>query len=167
MVPFRSSIADWNVVPTGSMRPTIIEGDRIFVNKLAYDLKVPLTRIHLAEWGDPAVGDIVVCFSPADGKRLVKRVQAVPGDAIVMQGGVPFINGQAAAYGPVTESWPEVVPAEQYLLLGDNRRNSADSRAFGFVPRAEIVGQATASVASFDKTQSYRPRWERFFKRLD
>ena len=64
LVPIRSSIADWNDVPTGSMKPTILEGDRIFVNKLAYDLKVPLTQWHLARWGDPARGDIVVCFSP-------------------------------------------------------------------------------------------------------
>src|SRR6476661_5105209 len=47
---FRSAVADYNVVPTGSMKPTIIEGDRIFVNKLAYDLKIPFTKIHIAEW---------------------------------------------------------------------------------------------------------------------
>jgi len=46
---FRSSIADWNDVPTGSMKPSIIEGDRVFVNKLAYDLKIPFTRVRLAE----------------------------------------------------------------------------------------------------------------------
>jgi signal peptidase I len=60
----RSSIADWNDVPTGSMIPTILEGDRIFVNKLAYDLKIPFTTRHIAEWGDPKRGDIVVFFSP-------------------------------------------------------------------------------------------------------
>src|SRR5215218_9053882 len=56
----RSSLADWNVVPTGSMKPTIIEGDRIFVNKLAYDLKVPFTTWHITQWGDPKRGEIVV-----------------------------------------------------------------------------------------------------------
>ena len=59
---FKSAIADWNVVPSGSMNPTILEGDRIFVNKLAYDLKVPFTTRHLAQWSDPRRGDIVVFF---------------------------------------------------------------------------------------------------------
>src|SRR5712672_2734100 len=70
----RSAIADWNDVPTGSMIPTILEGDRIFVNKLAYDLKVPFTTWHIAEWSNPQRGDIVVFYSPKDGRRLVKRV---------------------------------------------------------------------------------------------
>src|SRR5438094_8186949 len=78
----RSSLADWNDVPTGSMIPTILEGDRIFVNKLAYDLKVPFTTWHIAQWGDPKRGDIVVFYSPADGQRLVKRCVAVPGDVL-------------------------------------------------------------------------------------
>jgi len=71
---FRSAIADWNDVPSGSMKPTILEGDRIVVNKLAYDLKVPFTKWRIARWTKPQRGDIVVLFSPADGKRLVKRV---------------------------------------------------------------------------------------------
>ena len=52
----RSAVADWNDVPTGSMRPTILEGDRLFVNKLAYDLKVPFTLLRLTEWRDPSRG---------------------------------------------------------------------------------------------------------------
>ena len=57
---FRSAVADWNDVPTGSMKPTILEGDRILVNKLAYDLKVPYTGWQIARWDDPSRGDIVV-----------------------------------------------------------------------------------------------------------
>ena len=63
----RSSLADWSDVPTGSMKPTILEGDRVFVNKLAYDLKVPFTTCHIAQWSNPQRGDIVVFFSPRDG----------------------------------------------------------------------------------------------------
>src|SRR5438552_3031135 len=74
----RSALADWNYVPTGSMKPTIMEGDRIFVNRVAYDLKVPFTTWHLAEWADPKRGEVVVLASPADGKRLVKRVVGEP-----------------------------------------------------------------------------------------
>src|ERR1041384_5377117 len=76
----RSSLADWNDVPTGSMKPTIVEGDRVFVNKLAYDFKVPFTTWHQAEWSNPRRGDIVVFYSSHDGKRLVKRVIGLPGD---------------------------------------------------------------------------------------
>ena len=62
------------------MKPTIVEGDRIFVNKLAYDLKVPYTTWHIAEWGEPKRGDIVVFNSTSDDNRLVKRVVGIPGD---------------------------------------------------------------------------------------
>src|SRR5215469_2706402 len=81
----RSSLADWNDVPSGSMKPTILEGDRVYVNKLAYDLKVPFSTWHLAQWGNPQRGDIVVFYSPYDGKRLVKRVIGLPGDNIELR----------------------------------------------------------------------------------
>jgi signal peptidase I len=97
----RSALADWNDVPTGSMKPTIQEGDRVVVNKLAYDLKVPFTTIELAKWSDPKRGDIVVLFSPRDGVRLVKRVVAVPGDKIEMRDEQLFVNGQAAHWTPI------------------------------------------------------------------
>src|SRR5438876_6787787 len=97
----RSALADWNDVPTGSMKPTIEEGDRVVVNKLAYDLKIPFTTIEVAKWGDPQRGDIVVLFSPEDGVRLVKRVVAVPGDRIEMRDEQLFVNGQAAHWRPL------------------------------------------------------------------
>src|SRR5437870_13404813 len=80
----RSALADWNEVPTGSMKPTIQEGDRVVVNKLAYDLKVPFTTIELFKWSDPKRGDIVVLFSPVNGTRLVKRVIGIPSDRIYL-----------------------------------------------------------------------------------
>lgn len=95
---FKSAIADWNIVPTGSMKPTILEGDRIFVNKLSYDLKVPYTRWHIAEWNHPKRGDIVVFYSPVDGKRLVKRVVGVPGDSIEMERNQLIINDKKIEY---------------------------------------------------------------------
>ena len=100
VLPFKSAIADINFVPSGSMKPTILEGDVIFVNKLAYDLKVPFTTWHLAEWGNPSRGDVVVLFSPEDGIRLVKRLVAVPGDTLELRNNVLWINGQKAAYQP-------------------------------------------------------------------
>ena len=94
---FRSAVADWNDVPSGSMNPSIVEGDRILVNKLAYDLKLPFTTWHLAQWGDPARGDVVVLFDPS-GVRLVKRVIGLPGDVIELRGDRLIVNGEPAAY---------------------------------------------------------------------
>jgi signal peptidase I len=110
---FRSAIADWNDVPTGSMKPTIIEGDRVFVNKLAYDLKVPFTQWHLAQWGDPHRGEIVVFFSPADGQRLVKRVIGVPGDVIELRNDKLFVNGEAMQYEPLASKYMNELPAAE------------------------------------------------------
>ena len=98
----RSALADWNDVPTGSMKPTIQEGDRVVVNKLAYDLKIPFTTYEVAKWGDPHRGDIVVLFSPQDGVRLVKRVIAVPGDTVEMRENQVLVNGKAAKWSPMT-----------------------------------------------------------------
>jgi len=99
----RSSLADWSDVPTGSMKPTILEGDRVYVNKLAYDLKVPFTTCHLAQWSNPQRGDIVVFFSPRDGTRLVKRVVGVPGDRIELRNNALVLNGQPVEYKPMAE----------------------------------------------------------------
>ena len=98
MFSIRSSLADWNDVPTGSMKPTILEGDRVFVNKLAYDLKVPFTTWHVAQWSNPQRGDVVVFFSPKDGQRLVKRVIGLPGDTVELRNEQLVINGQPVEY---------------------------------------------------------------------
>lgn len=109
VLSLRSAVADWNDVPSGSMRPTILPGERIFVNKLAYDLRVPFTKLQLAEWDEPHRGDVVVLYSPADGKRLVKRIVGVPGDTLQMRSGWLFVNGQPADYQPLA-------PGEQTAL---------------------------------------------------
>ncbi len=101
VLPLKSAIADWNWVPSGSMKPTIMEGDLVFVNKLAYDLKVPFTYWRLAQWDQPRHGDIVVFFSPKDGTRLVKRVVGFPGDTIEMKNNVLWLNGRQMNYDVV------------------------------------------------------------------
>lgn len=115
----KSAIADWNTVPTGSMKPTIIEGDRIFVNKLAYDLKIPYTTIHIAEWDNPERGEIVVFYSPQDGKRLVKRVVGIPGDTIHMENSQLYINGKVLNY-----SYPDEKDFENYQVKNKYRADT-------------------------------------------
>ena len=100
---FRTAIADWNPVPTGSMRPTILEGDVVLVNRLAYDLKIPFTDISLARLGDPQRGDIVTFSSPKDGTRLIKRLVALPGDIVELRDNKLFINHQPAEYSDLVE----------------------------------------------------------------
>lgn len=204
MVMFRSAIADWNVVPTGSMQPTIEIGDRILVNRMAYDIRVPLTHVNLLRLADPQRGDIVVLDSEAAHVRLVKRVIGVPGDQVAMRENALFINGHAAHYSATTRSGidedredpahyeiehygsmrhairlsdgspspirsfgPVTLPAGQYLLLGDNRDNSKDSRYIGFFPRNEILGRSRYVIASLDPNNHYLPRTPRFGAPLD
>jgi signal peptidase I len=99
---FRTAVADWNPIPSGSMRPTLLEGDVVFVNRLAYDLKVPLTDIAVARLAEPQRGDIVTFASPRDGTRLIKRLVALPGDVIELRDEVLSINGDAAEYSELT-----------------------------------------------------------------
>ncbi|GGY95483.1 signal peptidase I [Shewanella fodinae] len=195
MSVFRSAVADWNTVPTGSMKPTIVEGDRILVDKAAYDIRLPFTHISLVKLADPQRGDIIVFDSAAAGKKLVKRVVAVPGDVVAMDHNRVYLNGKALSYhalngdntttdvqedlagikhlirihndGSTLSSFPAVtVPAGYYLALGDNRDNSADSRVIGFIPRQEIVGRSRSVVMSLNYDNYYLPRPERFWHTL-
>jgi len=195
MLMFRSALADWNTVPTGSMQPTIRIGDRIVVDRMAYDLRVPFTHFSLLHRADPQRGDIVIIDSAATGDRLVKRVIGLPGDTVALRGNVLYVNGHAAHYrpirvsgiaadqaqpanyaveslggaghlirlarylpSPVSNYGPVTVTAGHYLAMGDNRDDSYDSRFFGFVPRAEIVGQARFVALSLDPARHGLPR---------
>jgi signal peptidase I len=153
LTSFRSAIADWNDVPTGSMKPSILEGDRILVNKLAYGLKVPFTTWHLMHWNAPQRGEIVVFNSPADGLRLVKRVVGLPGDTVLMIDNRLYINGQPMAYEPLDTGTIRELPSSEQPAHGYAREtlgqahhpvmstpaNAAAMRTFGpiKVPQGE------------------------------
>src|SRR4051812_21019180 len=107
----KSALADINYVPSGSMKPTILEGDVVFINKLAYDLRIPFTTVRVAHWSEPARGDIVVCFAPDDGTRLVKRVVGLPGDTLELRNEILFVNGIAQTYSPLPDSVTSVIAA--------------------------------------------------------
>ncbi|HET7063042.1 MAG TPA: signal peptidase I [Rudaea sp.] len=98
MVVFRSAVADWMYVPSGSMNPTIVEGDRILVDKAAYGLRIPFTTTRLTRGSDPQRGDIAIFSSPEDGTTLVKRIVGLPGDTVEMRDDVLLINGVATDY---------------------------------------------------------------------
>src|SRR3569623_2019491 len=92
----RTAVADYNPIPSGSMRPTLLEGDVVLVDRLAYDLKLPLSDVILFKLGEPSRGDVVTFTSPADGVRLIKRLVALPGDVVEMREETLLINGAAA-----------------------------------------------------------------------
>ncbi|HTJ92231.1 MAG TPA: signal peptidase I [Pararobbsia sp.] len=203
MCVFRSAIADWNVVPSESMLPTIRPGDYIIVNKMAYALRVPFTHVSVARLHEPQRGDIVTIDSSAARELLVKRIVGVPGDSVALRDNVLYINGQRADYqtlgvdllpgdagaradylveqvggishrvrlslaapSPRRSFGPVVVPAGEYLMLGDNRDNSADSRYYGFFPRSEIMGRVRRVAFSLDPNRFDLPRVGRFYKSL-
>ena len=95
IVFFKSAIADLSSISGASMQPTLLDGDKVWVNKLAYDVKIPFTEISLAEVGDPERGDIVIIDSKRASKRLVKRIVGLPGDTITYRGEQLYINGNA------------------------------------------------------------------------
>lgn len=101
---FRSAIANWYLVPSGSMKPTILEGDYVFTDKTAYQLRIPFTGRVVANWAKPQRGDIVVFESPLDATRLVKRVVGLPGDTIEMRDNRLLINGKALDYHVVDQA---------------------------------------------------------------
>jgi signal peptidase I len=144
LMAVRSAIADWNDVPTGSMNPTIVQGDRVFVNKLAYDLKVPFTTWHLAQWSNPKRGDIVVFFSPADGMRLVKRVIGVPGDKIELADDRLLINGHPSVYDPLPMETGHDVPPDQ-----DGLRVYAEEKAGGIPAHPVTIRPQRPALRTF------------------
>lgn len=136
----RTAVADWNPIPSASMRPTLLEGDVVLVDRLAYDLKIPLTDIAVLRTGEPKRGDIVTFTSPRDGVRLIKRLVGLPGDEIAMRDDRLIVNGVALAYRdahavdePVaggtipalrlTEALGDAAHAVQWLPTVDARRS--------------------------------------------
>jgi signal peptidase I len=160
----RSTLADHYYVPTGSMIPTVEIGDRVIVNKMAYALRLPFSDVVVADLHGPERGDVVVLRSPENGITLLKRVAAIPGDAVAVVDGRLWINGRAIPVaeqqGALVESLghavhqvrltsgggrdygPVRLGADEYLVLGDNRGESHDGRAFGLVDRHAILGKA-------------------------
>lgn len=159
----RSAIADHYHVPSGSMEPTLVAGDRVVVNKMAYGLRVPFTEVRIVGGERVAAGEVVIFNSPRDGKRLIKRIVAVGGDRVEIRNGHLLINGQPTATGGdwSTErigqrlvrlnlshgggpDYRQIVPAGKLLAVGDHRGNSLDGRTFGLIEEQSVYGKARA-----------------------
>ena len=114
MMVFRSAVADWNYIPSSSMNPTLVRGDRVVVNKLAYRLRVPFTLVEIARWGVPQRGDVITFDSPQDDLNLIKRVVALGGDSVEMHDNTLTVNGQEVNRSLVAES--RLIPSEAGVL---------------------------------------------------
>lgn len=140
MMVFRSAVADWNYVPSSSMNPTLVAGDRVIVNKLAYSLRVPFTLHELARWDKPHAGDVITFDSPADEVNLIKRVIAVEGDVVAMHENQLSINGQPVVRQLIDAR--RVIPSEAGDLLAEIWREQLNGIAID-VARLPSLNRST------------------------
>ena len=131
-------------IPSGSMRPTLLEGDKLFVNKFIYRFE------------DPKRGDIVVFKYPEDPKKdFIKRLVALGGETVEIRDGKIYVDGKVLEdeksfkkfyyYNHDPFGGPDEkikVPENSFYVLGDNSANSTDSRFWGFVPKKNMLGKA-------------------------
>jgi len=158
-------------IPTGSMEPTIHGvqpgGDRIFANKMIYGIRIPFVKKQVFRWRDPRPGDIIVfntlglAVQDKEGKNYVKRVVAVGGQEILLQGGCLYLDGEKTNLHEYTadkhyynqqdragssmlfaQGQSVHVPEGMLFCLGDNSMDSFDSRYWGFVPEINVLGRA-------------------------
>ena len=142
----RQFVAEARIVPTGSMQPTVEINDRLVVEKISYLFQ------------DPQRGDIIVFQAPQKALEAansttkdayLKRIVGMPGETVEVRDGKVFVDGKALRENyikaPPLYTWgPNVVPAGQYLVLGDNRNGSSDGHVWGFLPEETIIGKASA-----------------------
>jgi signal peptidase I len=160
----RSSLADHYYVPSGSMENTLFAGDRVVVDKTAYGLRIPYTKIDVIEGAHPKPGEVAVFDSPADGVLLIKRIVAVGGQVVSLHEGHLVVDGVAleSSKAPTSEQFGErlvelnladgggppidriVIPAGKLLAIGDHRGNSLDARYWGLIDERELYGRAVA-----------------------
>jgi signal peptidase I len=142
-------------IPTGSMRPSLLEGDLILVNKFIYGAKIPFTNLRLPKIRAPKRGDVIVFIYPKDSKKdFIKRLVALPGESVEIKNGTVYINdhplleplfSQRYYYNRgefAKEGNKIIVPGNSFFVLGDNSASSQDSRYWGFVPKDNILGKA-------------------------
>ncbi|HIE36515.1 MAG TPA: signal peptidase I [Candidatus Omnitrophica bacterium] len=146
-------------IPTSSMVPTLMPGDKIFVLKLTYGPKIPLTNLKLPMISKLKRGDVIVFVPPHEiskpwyrRKQYVKRLIGLKGDHILIKDGNIYINGKMVVDPRIARNYyynqgeygikEIVVPKDKYFFLGDNSISSFDSRFWGFVDKKDVIGKA-------------------------
>lgn len=181
-------------IPSGSMMPTLLQGDFIFVKKYSYGLRLPITEYKIIETGEPERGDVVVFRLPSDPSiNYIKRVVGLPGDKLSYERHQLTINGEKIPLEQHSDATPleprfveqldvrqheilitdagyarndgsYLVPEGHYFVMGDNRDNSRDSRFIGPIPETHLVGEAVRIWMHMDGLKW--PRWERIGSKI-
>ncbi|MCY3690365.1 MAG: signal peptidase I [Gammaproteobacteria bacterium] len=168
IVFFKSAIADLSSISGASMLPTLVDGDKVWVNKLAYDVKVPFTDVTLAKLSDPTRGDIVIIDSVQARKRLVKRIVGVPGDQVEIQNNALIINGDSVDYEVLSRDGgamiiEEALPGRNHQVRLTQYLMNSSSRSYGPVVVPEdryfVLGDNRNSSAD-SRVYSFIPREE-------
>ena len=170
----RTFVVQAFVIPSGSMKETLMVGDRILVSKFLYGITIPFTDLRFLKFEKPQRGDVVVFAYPKDPSQdFIKRVIGVPGDKVrivnkeVYVNGEPYINPHEehtdsriipASLNPRDNMAEITVPDDSYFVMGDNRDNSFDSRFWGFVKGESIKGLALIKYWSWD-AKHWKVRW--------
>jgi signal peptidase I len=164
-------------IPSGSMKPTLLVGDHILVNKFIYGVRIPFVNTTLIPVTEPKTGDIVVFKFPEDPKKdFIKRVIGTPGDVVEIRNKRVYLNDklmEGDMHGtfldphiipgtarPRDNLGPITVPPKSLFVMGDNRDHSYDSRFWGFVDFSMLRGKAFIIYWSWD-TEDSGVRWRR------
>jgi signal peptidase I len=169
-------------IPSGSMEDTLVVGDHLLANKFLYGIRIPFTDARILKMRDPRRGDVIIFRYPEDrSKDFIKRVIGIPGDEITVRDKQVFVNGipyrnphevhkesllLSRSQGPRDNFGPVRVPAGSWFVMGDNRDHSYDSRFWGFVQDADIVGSAFVTYWSWDG-ETWQVRWNRIGKIIE
>jgi signal peptidase I len=142
-------------IPSSSMVPALIPGDKIFVTKVVYGLRIPFVGWRIAGGRMPQRGEVAVFISPTERyKYYIKRIVGMPGDTIEIKRGAIYVNGTPLSDPLISKNYyyndgdyakdghSTKVPEGQYFMLGDNSASSRDGRYWGFVPYRDVIGKA-------------------------
>jgi signal peptidase I len=178
----RTCVVQPFTIPSGSMEDTLVVGDHLLANKFLYGIRIPFTDARILKIRDPRRGDVIIFKYPEDrSKDFIKRVIGTPGDEILIRNKQVFVNGVPYRNPREVHKEPLVLPREQsprdnfgplrvpagsWFVMGDNRDRSYDSRFWGFVKDADIVGSAFVRYWSWDG-EKWRVRWDRIGRRIE
>jgi signal peptidase I len=166
----RSFVVEPFRIPSGSMMPTLLDGDFILVNKFAFGVRLPVLNTKILDTGEPRRGEVAVFRYPEDPSvAFIKRIVGLPGDLLEYRDKRLYVNGAPVpaesegvvngyeqrleqlgdtrhyiqlSQGQNNRSWQYTVPAGHYFAMGDNRDNSRDSRYWGPLPEQNLIGKA-------------------------